>query len=468
MKLPPIEEREALYNELVTKCGVSRQDRKQQYTRRRAYYTFGVMEGQEPAEFNKIGAAIETLSAFLFAADTARFSIQLGAGADSKAEMPKIPSMVQRVNDKWHDSNADAVTGQAVTWSLVYNSMLVKLVQRGKETLPFLVEPGNFGVLREDVTMLSRQEAFCHWYMTTKDQLRRDLGTHPHKEVILTRLEAAPVSESDQHELPAGVQRIITSAVTPNLMGNVAAPLSGTSDYYRPRTAEELVEMCELYVWNDDARDGQGDWQIVTMANPGVGVVIYDRPLGKGMFLAGEHPFIHFCPRPLPDYFWGESEVEKLVQLQDRRERTLAQFEMLLDRAITPAKALQGQWGAVEEKNFAMQRMNALISSSDPTAKVTEFKPQIPPEAWQYIHEIDGMFDETMGLSNVLKGKGEAGVRSKGQTDSLARLGSARAKKRALIIEDSIERVASLYLKLDQKYADAPLWTDKGEKFISN
>ena len=35
---------------------------------------------------------------------------------------------------------------------------------------------------------------------------------------------------------------------------------------------------------------------------------------------------------------------------------------------------------------------------------------------------------------------------------SLARLGSSRAKKRALIVEDSLEKVATLYLKLMQVY----------------
>ena len=53
-----------------------------------------------------------------------------------------------------------------------------------------------------------------------------------------------------------------------------------------------------------------------------------------------------------------------------------------------------------------------------------------------------------------MSGKGEAGVRSTGHASQLARLGSSRAKKRALIVEDSLEKVATLYLKLMQSYDD--------------
>jgi hypothetical protein len=64
------------------------------------------------------------------------------------------------------------------------------------------------------------------------------------------------------------------------------------------------------------------------------------------------------------------------------------------------------------------------------------------------------MFEEVSGIGNVLQGKGESGVRSAGHASQLARLGSSRAKKRALIVEDALEKVSTLYLKLMQAYDD--------------
>jgi rRNA pseudouridine-1189 N-methylase Emg1 (Nep1/Mra1 family) len=77
------------------------------------------------------------------------------------------------------------------------------------------------------------------------------------------------------------------------------------------------------------------------------------------------------------------------------------------------------------------------------------------------------MFSEASGISSVLQGKGESGVRSSGHASQLARLGSSRAKKRALIVEDALEKVATLYLKLMQVY-DAKHYKDEaGNTFIA-
>ena len=86
------------------------------------------------------------------------------------------------------------------------------------------------------------------------------------------------------------------------------------------------------------------------------------------------------------------------------------------------------------------------------SAKVDRFAPVIPPDIFNVIHEIDAAFSEHSGLPNVVQGKGEAGVRSGKQTSELARLGSARIKKRSLVIEDALEKMATLYLKLMRKY----------------
>lgn len=449
-------EREAMFVDLCQRCLISRQDRIADYDRLRSYYLFGCDLDMSPAVYNKINPAIDQLTSFLFAAETTRFSIKLGAGAE-KSELTKVPPMVARLNDKWHDSNCDIVFGSGLPWSLTYGTIIVKLVQRGRETYPFLVEPHNFGVLREEVPMLDRQEAFVEVYMTTRAQLERDLYSHPNKDSIIARLSARPREEPD---MPAGVRRIITSSFYPTMQGNLVAPLT-TVDMYRPRTQEELIEMYELWVWNDRS----ADYQVVTMADPQI--VIYDRPCSDQMFLAKEHPYTQICPEPAPDYFWGYSQVNRLTALQDEREHHMRQVKELVDRNVSSPKAMTGTWGAVEEKSDAIQRLNALISTQDPMAKIQEFKPEVPADLWMSVRELDIMFEEAISLNKLSRGQGDTGVRSKGQTDSLLRVGSARPKKRALIVEDALERIATLYLRLDQQHDPEILTSDRGEKFIS-
>lgn len=439
-------DREAFYADVVQRCLISRESRRAEYDRLRSYFLFGCNTDHEPAKYNKIYPALDLLTAFLFAADTTRFAIQLGAGAP-QGESLKVPVLMQRVNDKWQDSNADNVFGLSVLWALVFNTMIVKLVQRGQETHPYLIEPHNFGILREEQPMLDRQEAMVHVFWTTRPQLERDLDDHPNKTSILSRLSSRPRTDS---QLPAGVQRIITSSFYPTMQGNLNAPLT-VQDFYRPQTQEELVEMHELWLWDTDA----GDYRVVTLTDPQI--CIYDRLASAGMFLKGEHPFTQVCPNPAPDYFWGHSEVARLTALQDEREHHMAQIRELVDRNVNSPKAMTGIWGDVAEKSLAMEKLNALISTTEPMAKIQEFKPELPHDMWATINAIDNMFDEATSLNNLARGQGDTGVRSKGQTESLLRVGTTRPKKRALIIEDSLERIATQYLKLDQKHDPNPL-----------
>ena len=217
--------------------------------------------------------------------------------------------------------------------------------------------------------------------------------------------------------------------------------------------------MYELWLWNDEIID----YQTVTMAEQGV--VIYDR---KNIFVEGEVPFVQVCPNPLYDYFWGESEVERLVELQKWRTQRMEDIDELFNKQARPPTSINGTFGILDEQNFALNYAGGLLKSQDPTANVERFTPDFPPEAFQVIHEIDAMFAEASGMGNMMMGKGESGVRSKGHADTLARIGSSRAKKRALIVEDALEKIASLTLKVLRIYDKTRFLDDDHMPFILN
>jgi hypothetical protein len=102
-----------------------------------------------------------------------------------------------------------------------------------------------------------------------------------------------------------------------------------------------------------------------------------------------------------------------------------------------------------------------------PNGKVEQFAPDIPNDIFREIAEIDAMFAEASGIVSVLQGRGESGVRSAGHASQLARLGSSRAKKRALVIESALEKLATLYLKMMMVYDDTVYVDEKGNKFIA-
>jgi hypothetical protein len=320
-----------------------------------------------------------------------------------------------------------------------------------------MVEPGAMGVLREDVPYLDRQEAFKQKYYITKSELLARLYSHPKRDSIMQRITASynpPMSD-----VPEGVDRIVMSQTNPTIYGTVNLDLYGMNRY-KARVAEDTVEMTELWLWNDETED----YQVVTIANPDV--IIYDRE-GEKVFLKGECPFIQISPNPQYDYFWGQSEVQRLIFLQQMRNRRMTEILDLLSKQVSPPTALIGFTGILDEKNFALNRAGGLLSTDMPNAKVEKLAPTIPQDLYSSVREIDSMFEEASGIVSVLQGRGETGVRSSGHASQLARLGSSRAKKRALIVEDALEKVSTMYLKLMQVYDDTHYTDVQGTRFIA-
>ena len=442
------------YLDLIQKCFVSREERKADYSALRAYYLFGAAPEESPALFNKIFPHIDQLTSFLYSAETTRFTINVGAEVNP-LEHRKIPSLTNKVNDEWLNSNTDQVFSSALTWALTYGTTYVKLIVNNG-IHPYMVEPAAMGVLREDVVYTDRQEAIAQKYYITKSELYARLYSHPKRDEIVKRVTSS--YQPQQLEIPEGIDRIIMSQSNPTMVGTVNLDLSGMNRY-KARVAEDTVEMTELWVWNDDTLD----YQVVTMAEPDV--IIYDRP-GEQVFLKGELPFVQLCPNPMYDYYWGQSEVQRLVFLQTLRNKRMTEILDLLSKQVAPPTALVGFTGILDEKNFALNRAGGLLATDMPNAKVEKLAPNMPSDLFEVIHEVDAMFAEASGITSVLSGRGETGVRSQGHASQLARLGASRAKKRALIIEDSLEKVATLFLKCIQAYDNTKLVDTDGLKFI--
>jgi len=471
MKIPPDGpkkrdqiERLKFVEELKDKCLVSRTERRQQYTSNRFFWLYGTDGSYEnedtetglgPPPGNKLWPHIDQLSSFIYAQDTTRFSTEIGASVNSEMQW-WVPPLDQYINDHWHSSNTDIVYGLAVVLGLVYNSTFISPRWKKNEIQPRIVLPHNFGVLREDSFQLSSQEAFIHCFTVTPSQFRNDYSILPRFEQIFKQVNkrASGIIESQE----AGLDRIIMSSQDPLSGGGVGVVdwLAQVSMNYVPRVKEELIEMYELYVWDDAI----GDYRIFTMADPFV--PIFDRPLERCGWLKTTEPFIQVCPNPDPNYFFGISEVERLTPLQVYRNKCMAQIDHLQELQAHPPSTAVGFPGDLLEYQYTLDTPSGFLNQPDPAqaggnVKADRIKIEIPQDLYNRIDRIDAMFEDMSGLPAITQGKSVPGVRSGGHASELAKLGATRAKKRALVIEDSLEQVATIYLKLLKRYDNTKL-----------
>lgn len=451
-------ERDQLFQELIRQCTVSRQDRFNFYQGCRNYYLFGSGDARG-APYNKIGSTVDTLASFIYSPDAMRFSIQVGTEAPID-DIAKAVPLSREVTEQWRASGTHITFGIGVRWAHVFGCMLTKNFWKEKRVRSYLVEPHQFGVLREDVMPLDDQEAFTHHWTITKTQLEKNLEGNPRKKSILDRVGRSSVDQLPQ--LSTGLSRLIIGSPVGGVPGSIAIPgqMSGVTggtasggrgaQYdYAPRVEVDLIDMVDLYVWNDET----ADYQVITRAAPDV--VIYDRPSSWLGHVEGIAPFSVIRPAfNLYDYFWGDSFVANLTALMDWRTDRTAQIRAILSKQADPAWTISGGVGISEEKIQALRAAGGQVNFPTPSAKATTHPPQMPDDIFAELSQIDAMFDDRAGLGHVLQGKGEPGVRSRGQADLMARLGSSRPKERAIAVEESAEDIAGQFLRLTQDHSE--------------
>lgn len=465
MRLPKdLLERSLLYEELIRQCTTSRLDRFNFYQTLRNYYLFGTADSGG-APYNKIRSTVETLKSFIYSPDTMRFSLHLGT-TTTEEDVHKAVVLSKEVSEQWRISRTHILFGVGLIWSLVYGIMLLKSMWKNNQARSYLVEPHQFGVLREDIVQLSDQEAFTHHYTITKTQLRMMLRDNPRVFQIMNRVGRNMVDSMPP--ISSGLTRLILGSPVGGVPGSVAIPGKGNMVSgglggaargpiydYAPRVEAELIDMCDLYVWDDDS----DDYQCVTRAAPDV--IIYDRPSHWLGHVRGEPAFTAIRPDyNLYDYFWGDSFVANLTWLQDWRTERILDLRALLRKQFDPPMSITGGVGIAEEKLLALRTAGGRVSFPAPNAKVDVHAPQMPSDVFAEISQIDTMFDDQAGLGHVLQGKGEAGVRSRGQADLMARLGSSRPKERAIASEESAEEIAGKILRLTQDHSDQRFQTE--------
>lgn len=476
MKLPHDDmQKLTLYRELIQQCLSSRSRRIEQYSQNRRWYLYGSNDSVSP--WNKIYSHLDQVRSFLYASDSTRFSVRLSTQANAVDHIRSY-AFGRRVNEEWKNSNADIILQVAVLWALVYATTLVKVLRKKDGSVePYVVDPGTFGVLEENVPMLDRQEAFVHVTYITEAALNRALALHPRREQIMKDVSATNKTTTTTDNMGPMVRDIL---ITSQALGGVGmssvtgltpTPMNSTSDQiipeYAPQVEVPLIEMSELWVW-DDAED---DYQIVTMGGnvDDKRSIVYDRtnfylPRRKGV--DAEQPFVQICPNPLYDYFWGAAEVDRLAPLQLKRNWRMQQIEVILDKQANPP-GIFGGMGLSEEKYAAFNEPGAQIASNEQgSIDYKNFVPTMPADLYQAIKQNDSDFDEASGLPNVTQGKGESGVRSAGHAGKLLTVGSSRAKARANVVEDSLEKAATLYGKCLYVGDENELQDEDGNEFV--
>jgi len=463
MKFPAKqEERELVYIGLRNSCEISRGDRSARYAARRAWYLRGT-EGPNMCRYNKLAGAIRDYVGFVFAAEMTRYGIKPPRQYSSDRTVIAQAMVASNVfGEAWHDADCAAAINTGLEWASVYDTIVVKVMKTAKGPDLYLIHPGNFGVLREGVPYLDRQEAFVEWYRMGVSELERSLAYHPDGKDLFRRIASqattgAPLAPAQA--LTSAQGRLQFSSISPTMVGTagIGFPIGP-----EPMEDEPTVDCAELWVWDDELGDHdethdpprrKGNYRVVDM-HVGTDLVMWDREAPQDW--KESHPYVFLTPETDLGYIWGRSKVEPLMPLQQWREDLMNKIGQRIELQLKPPRTFTG-WGGLNEDRVALlNRPNGFLNNPNLSGKVETFSPEMPPDAFAEIKEIDRMFSERLGLKGLLEGQADPSVRNTGQAGVMASLASAGIRTQSLIIEDQIEEIATKFFRILQI-------TDQGE-----
>lgn len=447
--------------ELIYICCSDEDDRRRFFNSCRSRYLAGSVWPSPKARANKISPVINRKSAFTYSGEGLKFWLDPPNDEEAPRTLPRLEPASEALEATWMDSGTDETFSEGVTWSYVYGTEIISTMpvwEKRSNTAhlqSYLIHPADFSVYRKEVTELRKQECVILTSYLSYPEVWRRLKNHPRREALIKGLET--VYEGDGVTSGAAGSIIMGYAPTgPNTFrANYLAGSRGPYDAVR--SPLQLYRWRDLYYY-DDALCA---WALVTMSGD---QIVWDRPIEK-IGVGPIPPFTKICPRPLPDYFWGLSEVEQLSPLQDWFTYRMDQSDRFLAKMLRPARALIGGGEMMEEKLAILDRPGGNAAFATQNAQIQEFKTEFPEAAFELLQIIGDFFTDQSGLRPSLFGKQEPGVRTEGMAASTMRMSAAEVRREALRIERNISDHADLVFELMRIYDDDYLLDAGGNQF---
>lgn len=483
MIIPDNAERQAEFVRWVLDvCLNSKKDRKDLYDRRRTFFLYGTSSDQEII-YNRIESHLDLVSSFLYSSDHAQFSLSAPLNSDD-ALVKQYMAVEDSFNDDFRNAGLFDFFGDAIIGGLVYDSMFIKSgwSDTHQDATATLIEPWKFGVFSEEITELESQPAFVHSYHIDYDNACQRLA----RAGLSDKIEKlAVVNTPFESPFPELITRmIIASTSGENLSGNVTGnvnPSYVARPSYQAKVDRPLVAFHELYIWDDECRD----YRVFFIVDPDFiisdskkTVEILKRTGGFkaqtkqqeqfydtqcNPFFPKEHPFVQVRPYNIYEYFWGKAHIESLIPLQQWSNERLEQIHDILERQAYPPRVGSGFMGLSDEKMDAFGGADTWVLDQLPQAAIKELYPEMPSDIFADYMQIGHLFMEASGLTEILQGKGTAGVRSKDHAKQLSTTGSGRIKKTATRLEAPLVRFGDLAFKLNMRNNNTPITPDPKE-----
>jgi len=422
---------------------------------------------------NKLYSHLDRLASHLFSPSALRFVIDF-ENLYNKEILDQAKMASRTLTRSWERNNTDMEFGQGVFEGLKYGASIMKQwpQNEGDTKTPVyyksLVMPWQFGVWREDISDLSRQPAMVETVMLSMPEVWRRIYHLPNAHDLFKRIQThsnqggQADENSSMFHYVLNVGQLNTSGQSPTrpTPGGIVQ-LSNNPSYgiMAPNVTAPMAKMREIWAWDED------DYVTIQIIEPDILIAPRFRPqnlLIGGDEPSGLHPYTLIQPNKTHGYFWGRSELVDLVEPQELLSMWASDIRRLFGLQIDKILAFAGFDGVTDETYDQMRA--AGFFSGTAGATVSDLTPKFPAEAVPLLNLIMQVIDNLGGFDNILDGRGQQGVRSGVQTDSLMKTASPRLRDRSLLVERQCAAAADLSLSIMEAKDGSHYWTDANKQ----
>ncbi len=437
--------------DMVRMCTSTRGTRETFYNENMAYYMQGGTDISR-GRANKVKPVVNRQASFLYAPESIKFWADVSPEEDSDENYKRSDPVSQVVSQAWTDSDLDTLFFEAVKHSRVNGCGIISVLPRprtdGKiDLISYNINPKYFGVLREDVNRLERQQAVSLTNYYTIEEIEARISRHPDRNSIFKELATATMGGADSDVITMG----------PNATQFEAQYWKGGPSPYVPNTPVTYYGFYDLYCFDDDL----GDWRVFTVTGNSI---VWDRPISR-IGIPGMLPFVKVCAEEHPEYFWGISLVDDLKKLQDWYSGKMDDMDNLIDQILNPPTAATGMGKSYEESLAAFRKPGGQITTTSTTAKIEQFVPTMPESVFEYIKGIDALLMDQSNMRPSMFGRQEAGVRTEGMAAGLLRVAGAEMRVMGLAIEKQAQQCAQMLFRYLRRYSPEKVVDEDGKLF---
>ena len=437
-------------DDLISECYVSLERRRQHYSYYRSFYYTGSDDGLG-TKHNKCFSHIDKLSSLLFSPTEIKFNLTFDD--NELSEFAEIGDTAARhLTKEYYRSRSGLIFGQGVDEALITGCAFAKKVWTYSGAKSYLIKPQFMGVLREDLNDLDEQDAFVHSFYVTPRQFKRMIINKPNVRELMERVtnEATVPSQSDIsddyfHEIVIGGLQPLTTTGVPSGQRGTVSPYATPKPMLSPEVAAQLIRIDDLWIMDDE----RNDWTTIRYTQPGI-VLEGDVRHRNLSDIEHEQPFTKICPNETPGYFWGASELATVTGLQALITARMNDFDNIIKRQARPSRVFSGFGNINQERAAALMALDGIMSDDNPTGKIETLAPTMPPNLMDFVNYLNQCFDDQAGITNIMQGQGEQGVRAGVHANTLLRTSTPRLRDRAMVVENQVATDGDLFLKMLQ------------------